>query len=102
MFYAAPLGAPAALLLSGLLGFVAERARDLKPGTRPYVLGIPTGRAMAGVAALGLLGTTGEAGLLHFRGAYHNPFMLLPVTLPPVGALLLVGAAVGPRSNDRP
>jgi len=102
LFYAAPLGAPAALLLSGLLGLVAERARDGKPGTRPYVFGIPTGRAMAGVAALGLLGATGEAGLLHFRGAYHNPFMLLPVTLPPVGALLLVGAALGAKARERP
>ena len=32
---------------------------------------------------LGLLGTVGEAALLHFRGAYHNPFMVVPVTLPP-------------------
>ena len=44
----------------------------------------------------GLLGTTGEAGLMHLRGAFHNPFMTLPVTLPPVGALLLASAAAGP------
>ena len=33
-----------------------------------------------------MLGTTAEAGLLHFRGAFHNPAMLLPVTMPPVAA----------------
>jgi hypothetical protein len=51
---------------------------------------------------VGLLGTMGEAALLHFRGAYHNPFMFIPITLPPVGALLLAEAAVSPRSNNRP
>ena len=29
------------------------------------------------------MGTVAEAGLLHFRGAYHDPFMYLPVTVPP-------------------
>ena len=56
---------------------------------------------MAAVIGAGLLGTTGEAGLLHFRGAFHNPFMILPVTLPPLGALLMASAAAGtagPRS----
>ncbi len=32
---------------------------------------------------------------MHFRGTYHNPFMLLPVSLPPVAAALLGNAAMG-------
>src|SRR4051812_31874837 len=72
----APLGAPAALVLSGLLGFVAERVRDNEPGTPVTVFGRPAGRVMAAVTAAGLVGTVGEAGLLHFRGAYHDPAML--------------------------
>ena len=52
---------------------------------------------MGSIAGAGLLGTTGEAGLLHFRGAYHNPFMMVPVTLPPIGAALLMSAAGGRR-----
>jgi hypothetical protein len=55
---------------------------------------------MAAVISAGLLGTTGEAGLLHFRGAFHNPLMLLPVTLPPVGALFMAAAAAGPPGRD--
>lgn len=94
-FHAAPLGAPMAILLSGLVGFCSERVRESEPGTRPVIFDLPAGRALAAVVGAGLLGTTGEAGLLHFRGAFHNPFMMLPVTLPPVGAAMLAWAAAG-------
>lgn len=93
LFYAAPIGAPFALALAGLLGRGAERVRDVPPRQRPTVLGLPAGRTLAAVAAAGLAGTVGEAALLHFRGAFQNPAMVLPVTVPPVAAALL-GAAV--------
>jgi len=89
LFYGAPLGAPIAILLAGLLGFCSERVRDTSAGERPEIFGLPAARTIAAVTGAGLLGTTGEAGLLHFRGAYHNPFMAVPVTLPPLGAILL-------------
>jgi hypothetical protein len=95
LFYSAPLGAPAAMSLSGLMGFLAERVRDNRPGTSPRVFGLPAGRVVAAATGLSLLGTTAEAGLLHFRGAFHNPAMLLPVTMPPVAAGLLARAAIG-------
>jgi hypothetical protein len=101
LFYGAPLGAPVALLLSGILGFMAERARDDVGGAAPAIFGLPAGRAMAAVAALGMMGTTAEAGLLHFRGAYHNPAMFLPVTVPPVAAVLLGNVAIAPGHRDR-
>ena len=71
-----------AILLSGLLGVYSERLRDHR-GVTPKVFGLPAGRALAALTGAGLLGTAGEAGLLHFRGAYHNPFMFAPVTIPP-------------------
>lgn len=92
-FYGAPVGAPMALVLSGLLGFCSERVRETEAAATPRVFGMPAGRAIAVMAGAGLLGTTGEAALLHFRGAYHDPFMVLPVTLPPLGAALLADAA---------
>ena len=95
LFYAAPIGAPAALSLSGLMGFLSERVRANRPGLLPTVFGFSAGRAVAALTSLSLLGTVGEAGLLHFRGAYHNPFMLLPVSLPPVAAALLADTAAG-------
>lgn len=95
LFYGAPLGAPFAILLSGLLGFCAERVRENEPNRQLTVLGRPAGPFMSLVTALGLLGTTGEAGLLHFRGAYHDPFMFIPVTLPPFVATRLLRARTG-------
>ena len=97
LFYAAPIGAPMALALAGLLGRGAERVRDTRPHRRATVLGLPAGRMLAGVTTAGLAGTVGEAGLLHFRGAYHDPFMLLPVTVPPVAAVLLGASALYPH-----
>lgn len=100
LFYRAPLGAPLALLLSGLVGFCSERVRDAMPSKEPTVFGLPAGRSLAGVVSAGLLGTTGEAGLMHFRGAFHNPVMILPVTLPPIGAVLLASAAAGRNGRN--
>ncbi len=100
LFYAAPIGAPAALSLSGALGFLAERVRDTTPGTPPSIAGLAAGRVVAATAAAGPLGTMGEAGLLHFRGAFNNPFMYAPIAIPPVAASLLSNAALG-RTGQR-
>ncbi len=102
LFYAAPLGAPVAITLAGMTGFLAERVRDNAPGTVPSVLGQPAGRTVAAMTGAGLVGTTAEVGLLHFRGAFHNPAMLLPVTVPPAAAALLGAAAVGAAERPRP
>jgi hypothetical protein len=101
LFYAAPIGAPAALILSGLMGFLAERVRDTTPGTSPSIAGLSAGRVVAAASGAGLIGTVGEAGLLHFRGAYNNPFMYAPIAIPPVAAALLGNAAVGPSQRRR-
>ena len=96
LFYAAPIGAPFALTLAGFLGRGAERARDLNRHPTQFP-GVPLQRLLAAVSAAGLIGTAAEAALLHFRGAYHNPAMVLPVAVPPVAAALLGAAAVAPR-----
>ena len=97
LFYSAPIGAPLALTLAGFLGRGAEKARGLRAGRPTRTLGLPLQRLLAAVSAAGLVGTVGEAALLHFRGAYHNPAMVLPVTVPPVAATLLGAAAVAPN-----
>jgi hypothetical protein len=101
LFYAAPIGAPAALSLSGLLGLAAERVRGSPPGAAPTLAGFPAGRALAALASLGLAGSAAEAGLLHLRGAYHNPAMWLPVSLPPVAAAVLAASATSAQPADR-
>jgi hypothetical protein len=85
-----------------LFGLLAERVRDTPPGDDPKLLGKPAGRMLGLVTALGLLGTSGEAGLLHFRGSFQNPAMYLPVTMPPVAAALMANAALSTGAKTRP
>ncbi len=94
LFYGAPIGAPSAIALAGLLGFFAERVRHTRPGEAPRVLGVPGPDALAALVSLGILGTVAETGLLHFRGAFHDPAMYLPMVVPPVGAALLAGTVL--------
>jgi len=101
LFYAAPLGAPMALSLSGAMGFLSERVRDTPPGRFSSIAGLSAGRVVAATTAGGLLGTMAEAGLLHFRGAFNNPAMYAPVSIPPVAAALLGNAALGRMGRRR-
>lgn len=92
LFYAAPLGAPAALGLAGIFGLAAQRAQR-----RPAKA--PGSRMLCAIAGIGMAGSAAEAALLHFRGAYHRPAMWLPVTVPPIGAIFLLRAAGGARDR---
>lgn len=100
LFYGPPVAAPLGLTAAGLFGLAAihfqqERRR------RPLLPGVPAGRAIAAGAAIGLLGTAVEAGVLHFRGAFHRPAMYVPVTVPPLAALALGVAALHPTRSRR-
>ena len=90
LFYGAPLGAPWQLFFSRVyLAFilnVCEGATDRSRGCSDYR---PVGHwPHSQVPACSV--PSAEAGLLHFRGAYHNPFMFAPVTIPPITAALMV------------
>ncbi len=96
LFYRAPFGAPAALVLAGLAGLGAIDARDAglpdgRPAKRPRV-----GRLLGATTALGLFGLTAEIGLLHFRGAFHNRLMYAPVAVLPLGGLAVAASALRP------
>jgi hypothetical protein len=98
LFYGAPIGAPMAIALAGLAGLAASRlVVEAERKQAATLLGFPAGPLLGLGAAAGLIGTVAEAGLLHFRGAFHDPFMFLPVTLPPATALVLTAAAIRPR-----
>jgi hypothetical protein len=94
LFYGAPLGAPAALSLAGATGIAADALHSPGPVIAPQLLGLPAARVLAALTSIGLLGTVGEAGLLHFRGAFQNPFMWLPVTVPPIAAAVMARVAL--------
>ena len=91
LFYAAPFGAPAALTLAGLYGVIAGEMTGNVSTRLPKVT--------AGLIAFSLIGTVAEAGLLHFRGAFQDPAMYAPVTIPPLAALSIGAAAFSPRAT---
>lgn len=94
LFYGAPAGAPAALTLAGLYGVIAG---EMLSGHDDVRARLP--KYTAGLIAFSLLGTVAEAGLLHFRGAFQDPAMYAPVTIPPLAALTIGAAAIAPRAT---
>jgi hypothetical protein len=94
VFYKAPVGAPMAIHLAGLLGLTASHVANEHEGTDRRLFGIPTGRVLGLGVAGALFGTAAEAALLHFRGAFHSRYMYLPVTVPPAAALSLSIAVI--------
>jgi hypothetical protein len=96
LFYGAPLGAPAALILAGAFGAAGDA---VAAGQDAGPLKLGNGRVLAGLAAIGIAGTVAEAALLHFRGAFHNPLMWVPVALPPLAAASLLVDASSGRPN---
>jgi hypothetical protein len=125
LFYAAPIGAPAALSLAGAIGLLADRVadrdgeplrdgrpshdREPSPSRNRGALrnstssrdGIPqsVGRALVALVGVGLAGTSCAIAMLHFRGAFHDPFMWLPLALAPIASAQMLRVAA---SSDRP
>ncbi|WP_078522906.1 hypothetical protein [Thioclava sp. F28-4] len=95
LFYAAPLGAPGALIMSGLFGMVTHRMAQTEGYEHLH------GRELAFLTALALVAESGEVTLLHFRGAFHDKAMYLPVTLPPLTAAGLMAQAIYPHRQFR-
>jgi hypothetical protein len=93
LFYAAPAGAPAALTLAGLYGVIAGEML-----TGPNTIRTRLPKVTAGLIAFSIMGTVAEAGLLHFRGAFQDPAMYAPVTIPPLAAVAIGAAALTPRA----
>ncbi len=102
LFYGAPLGAPYALILAGVMGTAAEHARGSRHRDKLRLFGLPAGRTLAALTSMGIVGTVAEAALLHLRGAFHDPFMYLPVTVPPVAAGLIAKAGIDAALDETP
>ena len=93
LFYGAPMGAPAALTLAGLYGVIAG---EMLSGREYVRTRLP--KHTAALIAFSLAGTVAEAGWLHFRGAFQDPAMYAPVTIPPLAAIAIGAAALSPRA----
>ena len=101
VFYGAPLGAPGAIAVAGLLGIAARRVGRSASGNGAQARGqvwrrLDSGRGLGLFTSVGLFSDAAEVWLLHFRGAFQNPFMYVPVTVPPLAAAALARSAVDP------
>jgi hypothetical protein len=98
IFYAAPFAAPGALAFAGVLGLASARvprARYLRRSTQRK---LATGLAWSVSASL--MVTAAEVWVLHFRGAFHDPLMFVPVTVVPAAALSLAHSGARPTAQN--
>lgn len=100
LFYAAPLGAPGSLSAAGLIG-AATHSMALSDRRHEPDADRRHGRQLAALSGGSLAAETAEVWLLHFRGAYHNPAMFLPVTVPPLAAVGLFIESIRPHPTRR-
>jgi hypothetical protein len=94
MHHAPPL-APLGLVTAGALEVLAALGAS---GTA-QLFGMPIRALALGVVSVTLLGATLQVGLLHYRGAYNNPAMYMPVAVLPLAAGAVWWNAVAPGSG---
>lgn len=84
LMYGAPQLAPLALSMVGALGVIAAHGA----AGRAAILGIALRSALLGTVAVALAGAIAQAGILHYRGAFNNPVMYVPFTVPVLAAVM--------------
>src|SRR4051812_21851303 len=92
LMYGAPQLAPLALACVGALALIA--ASGLASGTA--FAGISLRAALFVLVAVALTGAILQAGVLHYRGAFNNPAMYAPLTIPLVAVFASLWMALAP------
>jgi len=94
LMYGAPQVAPLGLSANGILALIT--ARGLTKETEIY--GFDLHAALQVFVAVSLFGAILQAGILHYRGAFNNPLMYVPLTVPLVTVFAAVWAVLLPSS----
>lgn len=93
MYHAPPL-APLSLAALGVLLILAGRLTN----GASTVLGLSIRFWVIEVCAITILGAVAQSALLHYRGAYNNVLMYIPVTIPFFAALALGWQGIAPSA----
>jgi hypothetical protein len=90
LMYGAPSLAPLALTVTGMLALIAAHglANEIS------IAGVSLRTALLALVAAALAGATLQAAILHYRGAFNNPFMFAPLTVPVLAIVLSILAIV--------
>lgn len=95
--YGAPPLAPVALAMLGVFALLAwHRALGAAD-----VAGMPIRAALLAVTVIGLFGAIVQAAILHFRGAFNQPLMYAPLTIPVLATLGGIWVIVAPTPAAR-
>jgi hypothetical protein len=97
VMYGAPPLAPLALTAMGVFALIISQGL----AGAPTVAGVPVPTALMATIAVCLLGAIAQAGLLHFRGAFNNPLMYAPLTIPVLTVLAAMWLIVQPGPTAR-
>jgi hypothetical protein len=97
VMYGAPPLAPLALSLMGAFALTARRGEL----GQTEVAGIAIGTVLLMMTVVGLCGAIAQAGILHFRGAFNNPLMYTPLTVPLLAVIAGIWMMVAPSSAAR-
>jgi hypothetical protein len=91
MYHAPPL-APLVLTALSALALIA----GFLASGRVYAFGVSIDTAVIVVCAITIVGASMQSGILHYRGAFNNALMYVPVTIPLAAVLALAWQAFAP------
>lgn len=97
LMYGAPILAPLGLTAAGVLGVIT--ARGLAGENAVFGLVMPV--ALFLFVAIVLAGAIAQAGILHYRGAFNNPAMYAPLTVPSLAMIAGTWMALAPSTAVR-
>lgn len=94
LMYGAPSLAPLALTVTGALALITARGF----ANQSNIGGVSLRTALLISIAISMAGATIQAAILHYRGAFNNPIMLVPLTLPVPAIVLAIFVIVSPNA----
>jgi len=95
LMYGAPQLAPLALSITGILALVAARGL----ASEVIFAGMSLRTALLILVAIALAGATFQAGILHYRGAFNNPLMYAPLTVPVLAIAASIWTIISPNNS---
>jgi hypothetical protein len=94
LMYGAPQLAPLALALTGVLALLTTYAL----ANEFSIAGVSVRTAILTLVAFGLAGGSLQAGILHYRGAFNNPMMYAPLTVPMLAVVMCIWMIISPNN----
>lgn len=94
LMYGAPQLAPLALALTGALALLAAYGL----ANEMSIAGVSIRSALLVLVVVALVGAALQAAILHYRGAFNNPLMYAPLTVPVLAVVMSIWMIVSPNS----